>query len=295
MPNSNFFLNSDSEEKLNEFGYAEIQLLNKQEIAELLFFYYRETKQKDKDNLATFLSASKDYKIKVNQKINSVLYPLLKTKVTKAYKSFFGNFMTKENNCPPLMLHADWSYVDESENRAFNIWIPLVEAKIQNGGLWIVPKSHKIVKFLRGVNLPRSYYSHLSLLQTKYAIPVKVKPGHAIVYDTRLLHFSYSNYTKKKRLAVSLFMLPTETPYYYHYMNSSNTLINRYKLDSIEDLLEQKYDSIPTKLTLLDQLNPKTFKPISVQEIGQKLKKVSLLEQLRNSIVYNKSLMERKH
>ena len=292
MHKSQFFLDSNIEESLNKFGYAEIQVLNEREIDELLFFYNQETRQMDKANLATFLSASKEYKIKVHQKIKTVLYPLLKTKVTNNYKPFFGNFMAKEKKCPPLMLHADWSYVNEQESRAFNVWIPLVESKIKNGGLWIIPKSHKIVKFLRGVNLPRSYYQHLSLLQTKYAKPINVKPGHAVVYDTRMLHFSYSNYTKELRLAVSLFMLPTNEPFYYHYMNSCNTLINKYSLDSIEDLLEQNFDKIPAKLTLLDQLNPDIFNRISLQEIEQNLKKVSLLEQIRNSIHYNKSLKE---
>jgi len=295
MVRKQFFLDLNLDKELAEYGFVQIQILDNHEIKKLEKYFHLKTTQADKINLATFFSANVNYRKDVHYKINSIIEPRLASIVTNKFKSFFGNYMVKPYKCSPLILHSDWSYVNEKRSQSFNVWIPLVEANSKNGGLWVVPKSHTIVKFLRGVNLPRNYYQHIKLLQTKYAKPLKVKPGHAIVYDNRLLHFSYSNYTKKIRLAVSLFMLPTNESFYYYYMNSDNTLINKYELNSTDKLLQQKLNEIPTNLTLLNQIDPESFQPITIPEIEKKLKKVSFFGQLRNSILFNKSLRETKN
>lgn len=112
-----------------------------------------------------------------------------------------------------MFLHEDRSYVDERRSRACTIWIPLAEVGpgLDNGGLEVVPGSHRLATAQGGSNTPDLFRPYERFLRSRL-VPVPVEAGQAVVYDTRLLHASGPNLSDRPRLALVCAVAPVAEP-----------------------------------------------------------------------------------
>jgi hypothetical protein len=108
-----------------------------------------------------------------------------------------------------MFLHEDRSFVDESRARAYTVWVPLVPVgpTLDNGGLQIVPGSHRLPTGPAGSNTPDLIRPFEAQLR-EHLVPVTAGAGDAVVYDTRTLHASAPNLSDAPRPAVTCAVVP---------------------------------------------------------------------------------------
>lgn len=127
-----------------------VQLLSEEGVKQLWDFYLTNPNPFQAGFHTTHFATDKAFKKKVHDNITAVLEPAVRPFLPN-YAAAFGNFMVKEpggNN--PMPLHADWTYVDESQATSLAIWLPLVDTNPENGQLGVIPFSQHLSHDIRG-------------------------------------------------------------------------------------------------------------------------------------------------
>lgn len=112
--------------------------------------------------------------------------------------------------------HQDKSYwPDANANPVITVWIPLVDATLENGCLHIIPRTHK----KRAVAHGSETYSGTGYLEIAPAeiekrrhevVALPVEAGTAILFNDRLIHMSTPNNSQSVRWSVDLRYQPTD-------------------------------------------------------------------------------------
>jgi len=103
--------------------------------------------------------------------------------------------------------HQDSTVIDEVNQYGVFIWIPLIDITQENGPLYVLPGSHKWGNFYRSQHIPWSFRNQYKYLWKKM-IPIIVKKGDIICFDTSIIHASGINTTKETRVAACGALLP---------------------------------------------------------------------------------------
>lgn len=106
--------------------------------------------------------------------------------------------------------HQDGAYFHFSPvERGLGIWIPLDAADEANGGLCVIPGSHRLAlrkhNLIGGLNPGCFEADDIEAVRHK-AAPLRMGPGDAVFFDTRLLHRTGGNRTRRHRRVVTLHM-----------------------------------------------------------------------------------------
>jgi ectoine hydroxylase-related dioxygenase (phytanoyl-CoA dioxygenase family) len=142
----------------------------------------------------------------------------------------FANFIYKQGNSQnEVGIHQDWTYVDENIYNSVNVWLPLCNTDWQNGGLFLLPKSHKIDFHIRSTPFEDIFEKYKNKIHEK-SISIQTKLGQAVIYDSRLIHFSTPNYTPNYRVACACIFIPNEsTPLHFY---KEKEIIYKYEVES---------------------------------------------------------------
>ncbi|MBI3943824.1 MAG: phytanoyl-CoA dioxygenase family protein [Chloroflexi bacterium] len=110
--------------------------------------------------------------------------------------------------------HQDKSYwPDANSNPVITVWIPLVDANLENGCLHIWPRTHRkrVLSYHRetysGTGYTEIDEKHLKKAQ---AVSLPLEAGGAIFFNDRCLHMSTPNNTRMVRWSVDLRYQPTD-------------------------------------------------------------------------------------
>ena len=110
--------------------------------------------------------------------------------------------------------HQDKSYWPDAEAiPVLTVWIPMVDADLENGCLHIWPGTHrlKVLSFhqetMTGTGYTEVDREHLVNVRIQ---PVPVKKGSAIIFNDRILHMSTPNRSKGVRWSADLRYQPTD-------------------------------------------------------------------------------------
>jgi hypothetical protein len=197
---------------LERDGFAVVPLLDADEVAELLDAHERLVGRPDEAEIVfDYMQDDRS----VMQAVTRMLAPYWARRVPEvftdhavAFSTFVVKYAGQESG---MYLHDDRSFVDERRFRACTMWVPLVDTspELQNGALHLVPGSHRIMAAASGTNTPdwiRPYEHYL----LQHLRPVAVPAGHALVYDTKSLHWSPPNLSDAPRPAIASAMYPRE-------------------------------------------------------------------------------------
>lgn len=100
--------------------------------------------------------------------------------------------------------HQDTRYWSFEQPRLINSWLALGKEQPQNGGMWVIPGSHRLsfteqqfdaAVFFRedmGINKPL----------INQATPVLLEPGDLLLFDARLLHKASRNLTDRTKYSL---------------------------------------------------------------------------------------------
>jgi hypothetical protein len=203
---------------LDEFGFAVAPLLDEDGLALVRALYAELGPAPDDPQVSinwSFHSASSDYK----QELKARVLPALRERldaVLDRHEVYLTTFITKwpgpDSGFAP---HQDPTLVDERAFRGVTVWLPLEETGLvdgrDNGMLRIVPGSHRFSRALRLPDVDHFQFAeHEEAIVHRHGVGVPTRPGEALVFDNRVLHFSMPNETDRPRVVLSFGVRPRE-------------------------------------------------------------------------------------
>lgn len=239
------FYNNKLNDSLRKEGFVIVPLLDENDLNSLENFFYS-TDNEFQKKFTTYACNDSDYKKKADTLIKSVIGEKLNSIITTEMIPFWGNFMMKTpDEGSDMPLHTDWQYVDEENYISLNVWTPLTDTNLENGAFHVVPKSHLVCNYPRGINLPRYYEVNDTETKQKFGKALILKKGEAVIYDHRLLHYSFSNKSNKDRLAATLIYVPTEASINVFRRDALTKETHAYEIENVDALLDSDFFDEP--------------------------------------------------
>ena len=115
--------------------------------------------------------------------------------------------------------HQDSQYLDQSTIgkkekhtgglHMVTVWVPLVEATVENGCCWVIPSSHRwgLLDGARGADSNVRMEEDVEARGTP--VPIPLKPGGALFMSNLCVHTSKVNTTRKSRWSIDFRYFPT--------------------------------------------------------------------------------------
>lgn len=104
--------------------------------------------------------------------------------------------------------HQDPSVFDETRIVAISLWIPLVDATVDNGTLHLLEGSHRMGNHVRPPDVA-NFDDAVAEHALQHSVPVEVEAGQVLVLDGALVHHSPPNRSGEERVAVIGAVRPT--------------------------------------------------------------------------------------
>jgi ectoine hydroxylase-related dioxygenase (phytanoyl-CoA dioxygenase family) len=221
------FKNAGYEREISDKGYAVISgLLNASACDELTAFFAQHDVVDDRAFTISNWNNNTVYRNATFDKITETLLPLAEN-LLENYRPVLAVYTAKRPQAnSDMLLHQDWSLVEETKFRSVSIWVALCDMDEANGNLQVAPYSHLYAGFPRGMNVPVPFEEIRQKMHERHLINVPLKKGDAVVFDHRLIHASPPNKTRQIRLAAVLALVPFEAPlvHYYKPLDSQDEL-----------------------------------------------------------------------
>jgi len=268
------FKDPNIQAEFEERGYVILPFLNEQEINYLLQLY--------KDNFSQFeitglYPTHSRNSVELSLKMSDLICTAFKRAaddILTDYQFFIGHFMVKSNvDSREFELHQDWSVVYEDQFHIAQMWCPLVDTYPQNGGLFVIPGSHKFFNNHRSGSLYR-FHHKVSERTEKHILPLSIKAGYALFYHNRLIHGSFPNQSDKMRIVAMANTTSKEAGYvYYQKSKKQSDTVDIYKLDKdllLSNLKLFEVGEIPAQLPYINSI-PYSDDAISEADILKKI------------------------
>lgn len=187
---------------IEDVGFAKRPLLEPADVAQLLAGYRTLVQPGDSGLVVDYMRRDRS----LVRRMSDVLMPVWDRRLPGVLEDFqvaMTTFVVKHPGEDSLMfLHDDRTFVDGDQNGSLTFWVPLVDVgrNVPNGGLEVVPRSHRLRTGLSGSNTPdliRPFEDYFRSLLTR----LEVSAGEAVIYHSRLLHASGPNLTAFPRIA----------------------------------------------------------------------------------------------
>lgn len=192
------------EERYRADGYVVTPLLSPGEVEQILSIYWTQIAQREDSGLVV------DY-VRTDRRamaaVRELTEPILERHLAELFddhRAIFRTFVVKHpGHGSEMYLHEDRSWVDERLFRSGTLWIPMVDVgtDLSNGRLEVIPKSHLLATTWSGSRTPDLIRPYEAWLRERL-IPLDVRAGHAVYYDSRTLHASPPNLTDHARVAL---------------------------------------------------------------------------------------------
>lgn len=196
---SNIIRSCQLQSQLDEKGYCVINWDIADVLTKLEQTYYESGLLADRDTYLTLYCNDVEMRTRIQGKLRSIIQPVLETFFIE-YKILVAAYIIKPaNSAEPFYIHQDPTIVDERKYIPVNMWIPLQDAIIDNGTLWVLEKSHKLYKSWRAPSLPHLFEKDTEKIKPLLK-PVEVRRGQILFFDPRLVHMSGVNKTVHQRV-----------------------------------------------------------------------------------------------
>ncbi len=206
------FQSKKNQKNFEKYGYVKLPFFNQEQVAFLLDVYKKLHPVEEKGFYPSTFSKDKEYRKKADQEIRRLGEESTK-KYLKNEKVVCASFIVKNYGKDSIMdVHQDMTLVDESIYTGINIWCPLVDINKDNGLLYVLPKSHRIVPTYRGASIETLYKNVYNEVK-KYSIPIYLKAGESVFFDQSILHWSKPNMTEKARVVTNTFFTHKEATF----------------------------------------------------------------------------------
>jgi len=280
------FFADTHEQSYREQGFVVIDLLEPPAIHELWSFFDEAFASKraviDYARQLPYYISVFDTDISHKRRVDELISRHVRENLASAmvdYEVFYSNFMIKFPGDGQIEAHQDFNFVDESQHAAFNLWCPLIDTTVQNGGLFVIPGSHNVFRTQRGPNLPKALTEYNELFR-KYGRWIPLNKGQAIIFDHRLIHYSSSNQSQQVRLAIQSVLKPREAGTIHYVFRPLTSKVKAYRISKEFVLESNLWDCDLTQLVLDHEQDLIPF--LSREETMCKLSELWLRDARRN-------------
>ncbi len=222
------FLDEQEEKEITQKGFLIKPLLSKEDVNKCLDIFRESDKNINDEKYNTLEVDDYESRLKVHNEIKSVYKDQI-TKQLNGYRHLGYNFAAKKAYSKEhFPMHVDNNHCSREMYRGLNVWIPLVDVNKNNGGLYIVPKTHNLPYTLNGIGMPFHFkrYKRYFLHKAHF---VEMKAGDALMFDDRVVHGSLSNNTDEDRIAIITALIPEDAQFLL-YMNYKGLQSNEMEL-----------------------------------------------------------------
>ena len=262
------FISPQHQQKFEEDGFVKIPLLNASEIASLLAEYDKVSEQHERLNIP-YITTSLTYDAGLIARVDEVLQRIMGPAIDKFmihYKLLFGNFLIKmpvsNSETAP---HQDISFVDEDQYASVNIWVALQDINKENGCMYFLKGSHKLVSTLRPACQYDWEFEQVKEEIIRHADTFTAKAGDAFIFNHAVLHGSYPNTSGKPRVAAVIAAYHSEAPLIHYYMpKDKKGVLQKYAMTK-EAFLNFTEGEPPQKGVLVEEFNYE-FRSLSKKE-----------------------------
>jgi hypothetical protein len=229
----NMFKDSALQHLFDGQGYIVVPSLLKGETIKKLTDIYNEAYPGDLDPglHCTLYYDSHAQKKWVNDQVNKILIPIVNNWL-EDYTPILVDYPVKGHLTEgDVAMHQDWAFVDEKKHTSLNVWIPLVDVNDENGAYFVLGGSNKIAQTVHGshIPLPCDVVKYKVQYQNMQYLPMNA--GDAIIYDHRLMHRTPPNNSDKKRIALSLNLIPAEAKAIHYYKHADSGKIELLEIE----------------------------------------------------------------
>ncbi len=231
------FVSDEQESEFLKQGYVLVDLLDNSAVSDLWNFYAEAFQARRPvvdyaQQLPYYISVfdkDTEHKQQVDRLISGYVGESIRPLMID-YEVFYSNFMIKFPGDGQIEAHQDFNFVDETEHVAFNLWCPLVDTGPENGGLYVIPGSHRAFRTQRGPNLPKALTEYNDLLK-KFGHCLPTKKGQAVIFDHKLIHYSSPNGSDGVRVAIQSVLKPVEAQAVHYVFDAGTDRIKAYRID----------------------------------------------------------------
>jgi hypothetical protein len=275
-----FFRDANIAALIYEQGFYITDFISASEVAELKASYTQYHEKKNKTAGAFFGEISKE----IHYKNTSILASVLDQWFVN-YKSIVSAFVVKTPGpTSAVPIHQDNAAIDEEKFSSINVWIPLQDINETNGAMFVVPKSHHIFFPFRCATIA-PFSKNIETLLAPYFIPLYLKAGQAIIFDSRMFHFSLPNLSNDTRVVAICRICPNEAKVmaYYKESNKTNNKIEIWQCpDDYLIYSESHNDTIRPKNSQFIGHKYINSSPLIVDEFEQLRKKLHIEPKAKN-------------
>ena len=235
------FKDSSLQEQFDEIGFIKVPILNLDEVSEIKQFVINNTPLVAMTNHYGFTAgvwmSEKEIKTNLDSKIRGMVESKL-LGIIDDFKSLTYSVIGKgigENS--ELSLHQDWSVIDEEKGYSISLWIPLSDSNFENGAIHFLEGSHKKLPGIRCGSISHEYGDSDKIINQMQCVDVKA--GDALIFNSRILHYTPNNYSKEIRFAVISCIVPSDAEIVQYYKVSDSKL----EVYKMEDGFYNEYDN----------------------------------------------------
>lgn len=215
------------EHELSENGVIKIPFLTRSELQQIKDLYQEHHGDQDPPSMydgihMTIWHKDRAYKLDINTRLKAILKPVC-DRTFQRYRAISQQFIAKRKGSETTFpIHQDWSIVDETKYKSFNLWIPLQDVDESNGAMWIVKGSHHIERKIRGAGyLFPNYYPALEELKP-HMTSYSMKAGEALLFYHNTLHGSPYNANDGYRVVTQISIIPEDAPLQVYFQKAAN-------------------------------------------------------------------------
>lgn len=222
----------DYEQALDEMGFCVAPLFTREQIGKIKLLYQQFFEGAAVQGLiASHSKTGAELSLKVSNSIKDIVMPALENWFLD-FNFFLGGFMVKAaNTVSEFPLHQDWNIVDETKYTSYQIWIPLELSSPYNGGIFVLPGSHRFFENNRSgsYGMPRvATDEELRELVVDMIIPT----GSALIYHNSLFHASYPNRTSTDRISAIINVYQKDALLEYTHRNDAQKRTEKYSINT---------------------------------------------------------------
>lgn len=155
------------------------------------------------------------------------------------YRTVSGGVFLKAAGAGEVAAHTDWTLTEDRAEVTFSVWCALADVDERNGALRIVPGSHRLSDNVAGIGIPPFFEAYVEQAKAR-SVAVPLRPGEAVAFDSRAIHWSPPNRTERPRPALQIVCLPERSRHVY-YVPAGEGREARFELFAIADGANQDF------------------------------------------------------
>lgn len=156
----------------------------------------------------TFLDIDNDYRTGFDQLVRDTFADRLRALLPE-YEILASNCYAKQPGRGDFEAHLNWHVTTDVNDITLTVWVPLHDTAAANGGLMVVPRSHRITDWIAHPRGAHYFSEYQDVVIDEYYRSVPVTAGDAVVFDDSLIHGSGENRSDAPRFALQIEMIPT--------------------------------------------------------------------------------------